>query len=115
MSVARLRPTPVVGAWVLCPRCRVFVDRLAVDLTTSPLIDVKCPWCSMLGTVEQWTQAGARDLCECGCPRAAHVAYRTSDGLPPGSNADQRTITESAPCVGCGCVSVSGAHEVRLE
>lgn len=103
------------GAWMLCPVCRVFLDRLAVDLTAAArAIDIRCPWCQHVSSVQAYTDAGARDLCECGCPRAAHVAYTTSDGLPPGSGPGQRTLTRSAPCLGCGCVRVSGVREVRL-
>lgn len=76
--------------------------------------DIRCPWCGLLSTVDAWVEAGARDLCDCGCPRAAHAGYATSDGLPPSGVATQVVTVRSAPCVACGCTRVSGAREIRL-
>jgi len=97
-----------------CPRCRMFIDRLAADVPFPEHTDIRCPWCSMIDTAERWAEAATRELCECGCPRAAHVAFLTSDGEAPGGGGGQRMVPVAAPCIGCGCVRVSGAHEVRL-
>jgi hypothetical protein len=110
VSAVLVRVAPA-GAWVLCPRCRIFVDQLsaAVDVDA----DIRCPWCQLLATVPKWLDAGARDTCECGCPRACHSAYVTTDGKPPGGGNLVRVV--SAACVTHGCVRVSGAREVRLS
>lgn len=100
-------------AWAVCPKCRVFAG-LVPTLGARGETPTRCPWCSELSTLGQWLEAGARDLCDCGCPRAAHVAYQTSDRLAPGGSMEQHIIAIAGPCVGCGCVAVSGAHEVRL-
>ena len=106
------------GPWAVCPRCRVFVDKLSPETmeahgANASEVDVKCPWCSMLATLAQWIEAGARDVCAYGCPRASHAAYKTSDGRASGGEKQKMRI-ESAPCVVHGCSAISGAREIRL-
>lgn len=103
----------VTTAWVVCPKCRVFAGEVPTFGVRGELA-TKCPWCSEESTAATWFEAGARDLCECGCPRAAHVRYQTSDRLAPGGSVEQHVMPIAGPCVGCGCVAVSGAREVRL-
>jgi hypothetical protein len=102
--------------WCLCPRCRVFIDQTseATARVMPASADVTCPWCSMRSTLGQWLEAGKRDLCECGCPRAAHAAYVTSDGEPPRGDMTQGTVIVAAPCIGCGCTQVAGDREIRV-
>lgn len=106
------------GPWTLCPRCRVYVDRLTAEAWAmvherTRTVDLKCPWCHLLSTLPQWLEAAARDVCACGCPRAAHAGVTTSDGLPPGSGGEQRIRAHAAPCVSHACTACSGAREVR--
>ena len=104
--------TPVeVGAWALCPHCRAYVSRLARRVIGGA--PVRCPWCGGLATVAEWLEAGARDPCSCGCPRAAHVGYTTADGLAPRPGEPLRA--KPAPCIAHGCITVSGAGEVRAQ
>ena len=99
--------------WVVCPICRVFAGKQRVEDLHGET-PTKCPWCEKPSTMAAWLEAGARDLCECGCPRAAHIAYGTSDRLAPGSTEGQHIVAYAAPCFACGCQQVSGAQEVRL-
>ena len=99
--------------WVLCPACRCYVDRCHGDVSIAAAMPVRCPWCAATSVLGQWLEAGARDLCACGCPRAAHVGYATVDGAAP--SRIQRALAYPAPCIGCGCARVSGAGDVRLD
>lgn len=102
--------------WCLCPCCRVFIDQVKPDaILALGAAEVRCPWCARSTTLPAWLEAGKRDLCECGCPRAAHTGYVTTDGEPPRGDMTQGTVIVSAPCVGCGCTRISGAREVRLS
>lgn len=100
-----------MGAWALCPWCRAYVSRLAREVIGGA--PARCPWCRHVATVSQWLEAGSRDLCACGCPRAAHVGYRTTDGQAP--TPGERLRAHPAPCVEHGCRATSGAGEVREQ
>jgi len=99
--------------WAVCPVCRVFVDQLALDPALAPSHLIPCPWCGKKSELGRWLTAGARDLCACGCPRAAHAAYVTPDGEPPAPGLRARVI--AAPCVGCGCKRLDGSSAIRME